>query len=71
MGGGDKKLYPISCYGGVKNGPPKTPQKKSEGVAPRLDRVSRELLTLQRAPAEGGPPAPAVLVQLTPVWPWR
>ena len=57
----DKKLYPISCYGGVKNGPPKTKKKSqagswNRGAAPRWDRVPRELLTLPREPAEGGSP---------------
>ena len=35
--GGGKKLYPISCYGGLKNGPPK-PQKNSEaGSSPAVE----------------------------------
>jgi hypothetical protein len=31
--GGGKKLYPISCYGGLKNGPPKPKKFLGRGQA--------------------------------------
>jgi hypothetical protein len=32
----DKKLYPISCYRGLKNGPPKTKKKSQAGSSPAV-----------------------------------
>ena len=35
--GGGGKLYPISCYGGLKNGPPKTQKNSEAGSSPAVE----------------------------------